>query len=142
MVKWPHVQMVEGNVMIAKFQLTGFYQIWCEQDSVHFMRTHRFSIPIIIIIIILPSPSSSSSSTSSSGLLQKSLAPPPPKPIPAYWNSLIVSRKNAKTQGRLILIGKFERFYHLVILSSSFRIKEGLQIIAIVKDGAIPVLDR
>ena len=124
MVTWSNsqvvTQVVEGNVMIAKFQLTGFYQIWCEQDSVHFMRTQRFSIPIIIIIIIFPSPSiSSSASTSISGLLQKSLAPPPPKPIPAYWNSLIVSRKNAKTQGRLILIGKFERFYHLVILSSS-----------------------
>ena len=124
MVTWSNsqvvTQVVEGNVMIAKFQLTGFYQIWCEQDSVHFMRTHRFSIPIIIIIIIFPSPSSSSSaSTSISGLPQKSLAPPPPKPFPAHWNSLIVSGKNAKTQGRLFLIRKFECFSHLVILSSS-----------------------
>ena len=122
MVTWSNsqvvTQMVEGNVMIAKFQLTGFYQIWCEQDSVHFMRTHRFSIIIIIIIFLSPS-SSSSASTSISGLPQKSLAPPPPKPFPAHWNSLIVSGKNAKTQGRLFFIRKFERFYPLVILSSS-----------------------
>ena len=63
MVKWSNGRVVEGDVMIAKFQLTGFYQIWCERDSVHLMRTQRFSI---IIIVILPSPSSPSSSTSSS----------------------------------------------------------------------------
>ena len=146
--RWCHDCQISVDWLLPDLVRTRFCPL--HEDSEVFNHHNRHIaitiLTIIINIIIISPPSYSSSSTSlstsSSGLLQKILAPPLPKPIPAYWNSLIVSGKNAKTQGRLILIRKFDRFYHLVILSSSFRIKEGFQIFAIAKDGAIPILYR